>query len=342
MEKIDINQHLGLIHSVLKTMPWTYSTITRDNGDVIRVNSNDSSLDYNDLFQEGYFGLVRAAETYDSNKGSFSTNAYLHIKSAIFRAYENTAHSIRKPVFKNQEYREYRKLINDFQVKYGYYPTYNQIAFNLNKTVEQVKKLETYFDDVESLDESLNGCDDITVLESIEDDTFSYDDIEYQIDLKLLRSDLIKFLDDVLNEREAKVIKLSYGIGCKPKSLSQIGELLGFTHQNANSIKEVALRKLRRYSWKIKKKYPGIISYMLEHMDSSALGRNRTLLRETIQEWIRSNNFTYLYLDGHKYEIVNANKFYVAYNDEFGCIQYLDTFQINDYIRHIDGIEFLK
>ena len=170
MGQINVNEHLGLIHSVIKSMPWTYST-----RDELRVNDNDSSLDYNDLFQEGYFGLVKAAESYDGNKGSFSTNAYIHIKSAIFRAYENTAHFIRKPNGKNQEYREYRKFIKNFQDEYGYYPTYNQIAFNLNKTTEQVKELKLSFSYVDSLDKEINNTDDIILLEAIEDDTFSYD-----------------------------------------------------------------------------------------------------------------------------------------------------------------------
>ena len=59
-------------------------------------------LDKEDLFQEGIIGLMRAIDTYDSSKASFSTYAVPWIKQKIGRYIQNNYSKIRIPVHAQQ------------------------------------------------------------------------------------------------------------------------------------------------------------------------------------------------------------------------------------------------
>jgi DNA-directed RNA polymerase sigma subunit (sigma70/sigma32) len=60
----------------------------------------DAGLPFEDLFQEGCLGLIRAVERFDPDKGiKFSTYATYWIKQSILRAFGNTARTIRLPIY---------------------------------------------------------------------------------------------------------------------------------------------------------------------------------------------------------------------------------------------------
>ena len=76
--------------------------------------SKTESFSFADLVQEGSLGLMRAIETYNKNKSSFSTYAYLWIEQYIKRSLNVNDKLIRKPdYFFNLNY-NYNKLINEY------------------------------------------------------------------------------------------------------------------------------------------------------------------------------------------------------------------------------------
>jgi RNA polymerase primary sigma factor len=78
--------HTGLVWSIA----WRYRFLA-DVG---------NGCDIDDLFQEGMFGLMRAAETYDPERGAFSTYAYQWIRQHVTRAASDKARVVRIPVHK--------------------------------------------------------------------------------------------------------------------------------------------------------------------------------------------------------------------------------------------------
>lgn len=80
---------------------------------------------------------------------------------------------------------------------------------------------------------------------------------------------------------------------------------------------------------------------VLESKFPISLGRNRNLIGTTILDWIKSNEHKYIYINRHKYDIIDANNFYIAYNKYYGCTQYLDIIKLKYYTRKVDGIEII-
>ena len=71
----------------------------------------DRGLSYEDLIQEGNFGLIKAIEKYDPSIGcKFITYAYLWIRQAIVRSIDNKARVVRIPVYLSERISEYKNI----------------------------------------------------------------------------------------------------------------------------------------------------------------------------------------------------------------------------------------
>lgn len=71
--------------------------------------------------------------------------------------------------------------------------------------------------------------------------------------------ELIAAALNILNDREQKIIKSFYGIGCQEMTLEEIGHATGLTRERVRQIKEKAIRKLRNStSNKLLKTYLGV------------------------------------------------------------------------------------
>ena len=79
-------------------------TILKNKGLVISIAKRyqGKGLDFDDLVQEGYIGLIKAEKGYKPDKGTkFSTYATYWIKQSIIRAIENTGSLVRVPSHAN-------------------------------------------------------------------------------------------------------------------------------------------------------------------------------------------------------------------------------------------------
>ena len=80
-------------------------------------------------------------------------------------------------------------------------------------------------------------------------DILSSDDIGSKSDSQLDRQSMNQFVSDllkeVLNQREQKIIKESFGIGVMEKSLEEIADEMGMTRERIRQVREKALRKIR-------------------------------------------------------------------------------------------------
>ncbi|MBR4396474.1 MAG: sigma-70 family RNA polymerase sigma factor, partial [Methanobrevibacter sp.] len=82
-----------------------------------------------DLLQEGYFGLLKAAESFDDTKGAnFVTHAYEHIRAVIHRYIEDNSNTIRIPSAQRALILKMKRYIDEYVKKYSQRPSVEEMA----------------------------------------------------------------------------------------------------------------------------------------------------------------------------------------------------------------------
>ena len=197
-----------------------------------------------DLVQEGSLGLIKAAEKYDYKKNfKFSTYATWWIKQTIIRAISNHSRTIRIPVHMLEKIRRYKKAccdINNNEDLNADEETLSKLSGLDKKKIEEVKNaLKT---EPVSLDTLVT--DDLCIQDYVEDNT--YVSPENCAQNMLQSRDVIRLMK-VLNQREQEIIKRRFGIDEEePKTLEQIGNVMGFSKERIRQLECLAIQKLRR------------------------------------------------------------------------------------------------
>ncbi|MEE9449688.1 MAG: RNA polymerase sigma factor RpoD/SigA [Ignavibacteriaceae bacterium] len=203
-------------------------------------------LSLGDLINEGNIGLIKAAQRFDVTRGfKFISYAVWWVRQGIMQAIADHQRVVRLPLNRVSLLTKISKASKALEQEYERKPSTEELAHYLDITTNEVSSTLQTSGRQLSIDAPLamGSESNHSLLDVIPDNKNTLPDKELM--QESLRNEVENILAK-LAEREAEVIKLSYGIGYeKSATLEEIGKQFNLTRERIRQIKEKALRKLR-------------------------------------------------------------------------------------------------
>ncbi len=198
-----------------------------------------------DLISAGNMGLITATERFDETRGfRFISYAVWWIRQSILQTLAEQGHLIRLPINRSALLRRIRNFSEQYQCHEGHMPTEKEIANEFRITEDQVIDMLSHNPVVFSLDKPIRETETPLIDLMPDEDQAAPDAEMFHNALRDEVRDLLYTLDN----READIIRLYFGLSGLSWTLQAIAHKYGLTRERVRQIKENALRKLRHPS----------------------------------------------------------------------------------------------
>jgi RNA polymerase primary sigma factor len=208
----------------------------------IAKNYRNQGLPFLDLIQEGMFGLIRAVEKFEWQRGlKFSTYATWWIRQAVARAIADKARTIRVPVHVVERMQKMHRAERHLWTQLAREPTLEEIADEAGLPLQQALEVRAAARASTSLDQPIGEQED-----AVFGDLVAGEDPlpEEETERRLQKEALDRALES-LPERDRRVLELRYGLrGEEPHTLEHIGRRLGITRERVRQIEIESLARL--------------------------------------------------------------------------------------------------
>jgi RNA polymerase primary sigma factor len=214
---------------------------------VVRIakDYDNFGLSLMDLISEGNFGLIKAVERFDPDKGGkLSTYASWWIKQAIKRALATSGKTIRLPVHMVDRIAQMRRVTNQLAAELGREPHNEEIAMAMEIPLAKVVHMKSVANRAASLDQPVGEEGDATLGDLVKDESerTPFETLRGKSD-----NDEIATMLAALEPREAEILTHRFGLnGESPLTLEEVGERFKLTRERVRQLQQSALMQLRR------------------------------------------------------------------------------------------------